>query len=342
MRLQDHTKLVVCLSVLVLLAVATPSYALRVGWNVDIHMNKHWYPVGDPNRGGINDRANDFHIWGILESGDPSGANPPTFTSEVNFQTTGPGGIPPWLPVQNGIRFQTFTPQIGNPVNRPLPVLYPGPNPPTAPFYYFDGNWTNPTQGLPFCTWMHFGLEFDETCHNIGYWLQATWTKNGVDPEGSPLYGFEVRDGYPVAERQKITIQNSSGVETNPQGMDLMILSKEEGAAFPLEDLNTSFFDMHPEWNMRWVHVPTSMIPTTLVGDGGINSFFDVYFDQVPGLGVLPPEGVVLARQLSTYTEGTDPTFWQYELHGAHTPEPMTLTILLAGFGALVAARRRK
>ena len=346
--------LILCLSAVVVFALASPGYALRVGWNVDIHMNKHFYPVGDPNRGGVNDAANDFHIWGVLESGLPDGSNPPTLSGNVNFQTTGPNGVPPWkmMPVEEGgAVFNTFNSQIGNPVTRPLPPgsPFPDPNfPPAAPFYYFEGSWSNPNHPLPFCTWMHFGLDFDETCHNIGYWLSAVWTKDGVDPAGNPIYGFEVRDGYdgtsPIpSEPQRITIQNASGVETEVQTMDLMILSNAEGLAFPLADLNTDFFDTHQDWNARWVHVPTSLLPTHLLnGGGGIDSFFDVFLDAVPGLGVLGPSEVLLSRQSSFYSEeGTDPMFWQYEIHEAHTPEPATLLSLLAGWG-LLAARRRK
>ena len=110
-------------------------------------------------------------------------------------------------------------------------------------------NWTNPNQNIPYCTWWHFGLDFDETCHNIGYNLQAAWTQNGVDPGYSPLYGFEVEDGILTPEPQKITIQNASGVDTVPIEMQVMILQPPEVNSFPLEDLNTSFFDSHPEWS---------------------------------------------------------------------------------------------
>jgi len=322
---------------LVLLAAPASANPLRVGWNVDIHMNKH-FDSNDPNQ----DYANDFHIWGIIESGDPEGNNPPTLLDDVNFQTTGPDGVPPWQKVSGGLWLETFTYQIGNPVNRALPVNSPWPdsnNPPQAPFYYFEGNWSTTGQ-IPYCTWMHFGLMFGEECHNIGYWLQGVWTKNGVDPNGSPIYGFEVRDGIGPSEPpepQKIRIQNASGIETMPLAMQMMVLTEEEGRAFPLEDLNTDFFDTHPEWNMRWVNVPTSMLPTTM---NGIDSFFDVYLEDI-GL-TLGPEQFLLAREHSQYYQSNPgwEDFWQYEIHEAHMPEPVTLAMMALG-GLLLLRRRR-
>jgi len=215
-----------------MLGVSSPAYADRVAWNVDIHQNKFPGPNDPSEWPGF---ANDFHIWGILESGDAAGNNPPTMATppQVNFKTSGPNGNPTWQP--QGQAFANFNSQIGNPVKRPLP---PGAPPPQPPFYYFDANWSGGQ--VPFCQWVHFGLEFDETCHNIGYWLQAVWTytdPQGVehDPGGSPIYGFDVQD---LAPEQYIQIQNASGVETTVKEMELLKLNKEEGAAFPLGLLN--------------------------------------------------------------------------------------------------------
>ena len=54
----------VCVVLLVLLSGLSPAYAVRVGWNVDIHQGKY----GGPNDPDQNNYANDFHIWGVLES----------------------------------------------------------------------------------------------------------------------------------------------------------------------------------------------------------------------------------------------------------------------------------
>lgn len=320
------TKITVCLVLSVLLVASPSAYALRIGWNVDIHQNK------------FADYANDFHIWGILESGDETGSNPPTFTSEVNFLTSGP---PLWTP--GATAFENFNYQIGGAPTRPLPPgsPWPGPPDPEPPFYYFEGSWSTAGQ-IPYCQWVHFGLEFDEDCHNIGYWLQGVWTKDGIDPAGNPIYGFEVEDGILTGLPQRITIQNASGTETVPLQMDMMILSKEEGEAFPLGDLNTGFFDQNPEWNERWVAVPPELLPDVLPGDGGPDSFFDVFLEQVPGLGQLGPEEVLLARQHSEYYMSNPgwENFWQYEIHGSHIPEPVTLGLIALGAVGLIRRRR--
>jgi len=319
----------------VVLLVAAPSaYALRVGWNVDIHQGKFGSPQ-DP------DYANDFHIWGILESGSPPNWLPaPAFVSQVNFLTSGP---PNWIPGTNPA-FETFSQQISkNPVNpRPLPPMAP---PIGGPFYYFDANWSTAGQ-IPFCQWVHFGLEFDEECHNVGYWLQGVWTKDGVDPPGSPIYGFRVED---LAVEQYIRIQNASGHETTVKQMDLMVLNPTEAQSFRLEDLNTDFFNQNPQWDARWIEVPQNLLPTSpLPGDGDVDSFFDVYFEGprgVPGMRRLEGGEMLLARQLS---EGSD-EWWQYEMHGTHTyipiiPEPATVAIwgLLGLCWAVLRVRQQR
>ena len=338
MRTMRVVSVLLCLAAVA--AVCTPAYAaLRVGWNVDIHQGKFGGPNNPENP---LDYANDFHIWGVLESWGV----PPTITTQVNFQTGGPGGIPPaigpWQIVPGGLAFENHNGRITDkpaklvPLARPLPPLAP-PVMPGGPFYYFDYNWSTASQ-IPYCTWMHFGVEFEEAGCNIGYWLQGVWTKDGVDPSGQPLYGFEVvhpEGGGGGGGR--IRIQNASGVETELSQMDLMVLHGAEGQNFPLEDLNTDFFDTHPEWNQRWVSV-TVPPETMLMGNGGLDSFFDVYFDTVQGLGEMADGDVLLARQHSSYSESTgDPDFWQYELHGV--PEPATLSLLALGGLALL---RRK
>ena len=312
-------------AVAALLLVSTPAYALRVGWNVDIHQ-------------GDFDVANDFHLWGILESGDPSGANPPTYIGQVNFIPPNPAAV----------AFPNFAQHIGPPMNHNLPPAYPGPRPPVPPFYYFEANWSG--GNIPFCTWVHFGLEFDETCHNIGYWLQGAWTKNGVPlPVAGtvPILGFMVDD---LAPSPFIRIQNASGsgLEATIVSMDIMALNREEARTFELVNLNTSFFDNNPQWNDRWAHVPTSMLPThALQGDGGsVQSFFDVFVDQVPNFpGLELGQNMLLARESVSYYDvktGKTEYFWNYEMHMTHLPEPGTMILLGGGLLGLLARRKRK
>jgi hypothetical protein len=119
--------------------------------------------------------------------------------------------------------------------------------------------------------------------------------------------------------------------------MDLMVLDADEGRAFPLEDLNTSFFDRHPEWNQRWRHVPPSLVPQYLPSNDQVSSFFDVFLEQVPGLPPLLPGQVLLARQHSGYYDtlsleflglsapaAGNADFWQYEIHGQTLPGDRT------------------
>jgi hypothetical protein len=292
--------LVVIAAVGLLLLWANSTMALVAMWNVDIHQNK------------FTDYANDFHVWGQLESGLPDGSNPPTLITSLAFQET------------NGTNtFNNFSYSI---------------TPSGPPWYSFNANWSNPDHPIPYCTWWHYGLDFDETCHNIGYNIHAAWTRNGIDPGYSPMYGFEVRDGILTAEPQKITIQNYSYVDTSVLQMQLLVLQPPEVQNFPLANLNTSFFDTHPEWMSRFVSVPTAMLPSMFAGT---NSFFDVYLDSL-GL-TIPPGGGLIAREYSSYQGGSTDYFWNYELHGAHMPEPGTLVLLLsAGIALSLTFRRRR
>jgi autotransporter-associated beta strand protein len=292
---------VLCLGLLMLFGAASAEAAL-VGWNFDVHQNK------------FADFANDFHVWGTLEDS----FKVPVFVSQVNFETTGPNGNPPFqpIPAPQGIKFnffqQTITPNGG------------------WPPYDFNATWKFPNKNAPFCTWMHFGLVFDAS-DNFEARLQGTWTRNGVDPQYNPIYGFEV----PKSESE-ITLENYSEVGTAPLQMDLLILSPGEGTRFPLADLNSSFFDENPEWNQRFKHVDSSLLYWTLPSKGGgTGEKLTVPFSAVPGMRTLEHGEVLVARIKSQY-EYTPPetggstaaqgdlqseVFWEYIMHGAWVPQ---------------------
>ncbi|MFH1550454.1 MAG: PEP-CTERM sorting domain-containing protein [Planctomycetota bacterium] len=279
--------------------LATNAYALRVAWNVDIHQDK------------FLDGANDFHIEGVLESGEPwpGTEDPPELISHID----GP--------------FTTFNSSITEAIGG-------------RPFYDFGADWTvvdtniYPTGYIPYCNWIHLGLEFDETCHNVGYWITGWWTQDGVDPAYNPMYGFRVEDLEP---QQTITIQNASSVNTELIAMDLAILPAS--SPFLLEDLNADYFAAHTEF--PWVEVPITQ-PIPMLGDGyGIDSFFDVSIEDVMGRRLGPSE-ILLSRQYSSYEGASTDYFWNFELHEAHIPEPGTLLLLapaLLGFAGLLRRR---
>jgi hypothetical protein len=334
--------------------LAAPTYAVLVGWSVDVHQGKwngqYWppgvpvqppYPLPPPNLPFPN-FANDFHIWGVVESM----LTPPTLVRQVNFQTTGPFTVPPFQRIPGGLSFPNFTFFWSQtpPFPMPLPPLAPPPGPPGAPFYYFEAMWFDASglTNVMFCQWMHFGLLFNVNGGNYGYWLQGMWTFNGVDPPGPPICGWEVGPGPHEKEPIPLFIRigNQSGVELFPIRMDLMVLDADEGRAFPLEKLNTDFFDSHPEWNQRWVPVPPPLVPQVLPGDFSVDSFFDVFLGDVPGLPPLLPGQILLARQHFSYYDesygepaaGEAPAvgvagnahFWQYEIHGQPLPGDIT------------------
>lgn len=291
--------LILLIAVVGVTLLATNASALRVAWNVDIHQDK------------FLDGANDFHIEGVLESGEP------------------PPGIedPPELIAHFDGPFTTFSYSITEAVGG-------------RPFYDFSADWEDvdtdiyPSGYIPYCDWIHLGLEFDETCHNVGYWIQGTWTQDGVDPVNNPMYGFRVEDQQIL---QTITIQNASEVDTEIISMDLAALPA--GSPFPLEDLNADYFAAHPEFPWVEVYIPT---PIFMSGDGeGIDSFFDVSIEDVLGRRLGPSE-ILLSRQYSSYEGASTDYFWNFELHEAHIPEPGTIVMIGCALVAMAGVVRRK
>lgn len=315
-RLMIVGMIVVCVGSV--LAISGSAYGVRVAFSADV-LQKKWA-----------NGADQFDIWGQLESM----LNPPVLVDKSNALVAGPGGaviVPsPYMTV--------FPPELitDNPALivpwRPLPPGRP-PIVPGGPFYYFWCKWFTPHWFVPFGSWVRFGLEFDENGCNYGLWLHGMWLQNGIDPPGPPIYGFGVKEDS--AGHTFIRIQNASGMATQVDQMDLMVLPPELGNAsrLPLDHLDNNSFANDPELSNKWVHL-TAGLPRQLNsyvdGTGNtVNSFFDVYLMDAPGLpAVLPPGYVLVARQHSTYIDpsppqlpGNPPTldtqeFWQFELHG--------------------------
>ena len=296
----NHACLATVALALALAIGSGPAYALRVAWNVDVHQNK------------FADFANDFHVWGVLESGDELGNCPPTFVGEVNFL------IPPTAPPTQAFPTfsQTITPSAG------------GMWPPGLPFYDFTANWSG--ANIAHCQWVHFGLEFDEACHNVGYWLQAAWTRDGVDPGLSPIMGFRVED---LAPTQTFTLQNYSDVEIHLTQVDVLVLPP--GADFPLENLNYDYFEANPGYDWVPVTVPAD---TWLAGNG---EEFQLNIEDVLGRRLGFSE-ILISRQRGEYSGSPTEEFWEFELHEAHIPEPLTMLAFGAGVVGLAGYVRRR
>ncbi|MCX6875514.1 MAG: hypothetical protein NTW21_17155 [Verrucomicrobia bacterium] len=294
------------LGLAVLLASSAPVGALQVGWSVDIHQNQ-FVPCAD-----------DFHVWGVLESlPDQYGEHPPTLLAQDNVE--------PYDKYQGQICysdiFDHFSYTIGGPQNPnlPRPPGYVGPWPPTGPpFYYFEANWWSDENCVEFCHWAHFGLKFEENDGNYGYWLQGRWTaEHGAQyaTSNTPMLGFA------VIERQGpgpvIRLQNANTVPIGVAQMQTLLLPA--GTNFDINNLTTNHFDVHPEF--VWTQVPGGLLPAFVAP----SSFFDVFLESI---GTAPHNGqVLLARQQLTHTAvgGRTETFWQYQLHespAAVTPTP--------------------
>jgi hypothetical protein len=332
---------------MVVLFVAAPALGVQVGWSVDVRQTQ------------IMPIADDYHIWGVLESYPTSGVPvaPTLIGSEQHAYPCDPnclcGGVMGSTchcgPLDN------FSYQIGgtpNP-NLPQPYGYVGPWPPVGvgPFYYFEANWSSMQHYVGYNDWAHFGLKFDENQANYGYWLQGKWTAgNGTQyaAQNTPIASFEVVDG--PGGRLRL----ANGFNSDPPGgtpIALQLNSVEltalpVGTNFDIDNLCNSFFDIHTEitWSANPIVTPQYIAPS---------SFFDVFLESVavPGGGGqtfanLLPGQLLLARQQFSYpvVGGGTETFWEYQMHEVPlpVPEPSSIAMLVLMTGGLLAWRRRR
>jgi hypothetical protein len=348
----------IAFSMVTLLITTSPTYAVQVGWSVDVHQNE-FIPCAD-----------DYHVWGVLQSmPGQNGPVSPTLISQDNLE---PYDHYQGTNCYSGI-FDHFSYQIGgaaNP-NLPRPTGYPAgqPWPPTSPpFYYFEANWWSDENCVEFCHWAHFGLKFEEQGQNVAYWLQGKWTAaHGAEyADGTtPMLGFSISDGAGGALRLgtgTIITPPEPPPPVLPDGAlsvsSLQLAALPVGADFPIENLGKSFFGESLNtpfvfggqtfnWSGNLTPTPQYLAP---------DSFFDVFLESVavPGTGgsqnfaQLLPGQIILARQQLSYSfinlqtglRQTD-TFWQYELHGV-VPEPSSLVLLASAAIVLLSLARCK
>jgi len=300
-----------------LFALAQPTNAILVGYNPDIHMD---IP-------GVV--ANDFHIEGRIQSGDPDG----------NWSD------PPKLIVHIDDRFPEFSYSIE-----------PDRSDPDQNWFIFKADWSG--ADYHYCDVLHLGLLFDVRCHNVAVDLVGWWTKDGQPipvpppPQGPPnggavpVPGFSVADN-PIEGPQRYTIYNDShlwpglnageykpGIQLEIVQLELVSLNRAQ-----LEDLLGPLPEAFQELrlggsqeNLPWIPVENENGPISPQNPLSFpaDSFFDVFFDlSVPG-GLHPVEPVTLMPsdflltrvQVQFINNAGEPDFrWVWHLHEAHSAD---------------------
>lgn len=295
-----------------------PGQGLPVGINIDIHQDIQDVPQFLPN---------DFHVEGRIESGLPLGvpggggwSNPPVLISHVDGQ----------FPIFSYIITHDTTDPAQN-------------------WYNFRADWSLPPGmlGIPYCTILHLGLEFQVTCHNIIIDLKGWWTLNGQPVNKGtnkgfiPIPGFDVQDNIlsSPGNKQYMRMQNGNGngipepgeIEAQIVQIDLVSLSEEELYAMlgaePFRELHES----GRQAGLLWVPVVDQqgmLISQTNPVPFMIDSFFDIFLEV--GTGIHPihpvkinPGGFLIARErIKFINNSSEPELrWVWEIHGAHQQE---------------------
>ncbi len=301
--------LLLCAVVLLLLGITPQALALWVGFNPDIHMDI---------QGVI---ANDFHVQGSIESGDPGGnwAQPPILVSHID------GGFPNFK--------YSITPDKSDPNQQN--------------WFTFTADWSG--MDYQFCQVLHLGLLFDVDCHNVAVNLVGWWTKDGqpippnIDPPpfnggAVPLPGFDVQDRPPHQMPQHIRLHNdsdlfddggpgSAGIKTEMVQLELVSLTREQLNEYlgprPFEELRLGGRQEY----LPWIAVENrqGVISETNPQGFPADSFFDVFFDISSPIHpvkpiVIPPGGFLVVRERLRYINNArQPDIrWEWMIHGAH------------------------
>ena len=278
------------LALILLLCIGSPAFALIAGFNADIHMDID----------GVI--ADDFHIEGRIKSGPWMGgwSQPPVLVLHIDGM------------------FPNFTRSIV-PDN-----TVPGEN-----TYKFTADWSgHPYQ---YCEILHLGLFFDVECHNLVIDLVGWWTAGGrriIDGKngGAVLIpGFDVQDQQ---QPQLLQIRNDSaqivddggilpGIHGQIVQMDVSVLSREEllGRFGTVEELARGLRLGGVEGQLEWMPVRSG-------DDFPAESFFDVTFGVDTNLPTIPPQGFLVTRVLTAFTNNNgdpEPDFrWTWHLHESH------------------------
>ncbi len=300
-----------CICLLVVFCCAQTTWGLLVGFNPDIHMDV-------PNA-----RANDFHIEGRIQSGDPGGnwSSPPSLVWAVG------GG---------------FTDlNVGMAADR---------SDPAENWYIFWADWTGTT--FSYCDVLHLGLLFDVECHNVAVDLVGWWTLNGepigqgYTPNGGavPVVGFKVQDNPPEGS-QVYRLRNDShlmdntpgaapGIHTEIVQLELVSLARAEAEEY-LGPLPQGFEQLQRGGageNLPMVAVANEkgVISEENPEDFPAESFFDVYVElDVPGAGhpetrqPIGPGDILIARGTIRYINNAgEPDYREFwHMHEAHKAE---------------------
>ena len=291
-----------------------PNGGLPVGINIDVHQDiQGAYP-------------NDFHIEGRIESGLPGGnwSKPPTLIKHID------GVFPNFS--------YTIQPDTAD----------PGQN-----WYIINANWSITGNGIPYCTVMHLGLEFNVTCHNIIIDLKGWWTLNGVRITTGPINihsgfvpipGFDVQDNILLAPSQGNTqrMRMQNGNLSTPHDIweiPIEIVQLQLVSVTPLQ--LTSLLGSDPFSELRtggleqilpWIPVVNQNGPVSENNPIAMaaDSFFDVFFDPAVSGGPHPlqpinlnPGDFLIARERIRFTNNSNlPEYrWVWEIHKAHDQE---------------------
>ncbi len=264
-----------------------PVPTLVAGINIDLHMD---IP-------GVV--ANDFHVEGRIESGDPAGnfSQPPILI----------GHIDGWFPNFN----ITIDPDTSVAAQN---------------WYIVKADWSG--ADYKYCDILHLGLFFDVTCHNVIIDLVGWWTRDGVRLSGAnagevPIPGFKVQDtpsSDEASSSQTFELHNDSQrISIELLQMDLAVVGSRGElerllGSEPYRELNTN----GRQNKLPWIPIINPMQLPVPLPPGSMHLVQLEQFDIT-----IPPGGFLVGRQLIEFTNNNQERErrWTWEIHEAHRAE---------------------